>query len=58
MIPKDVWKAITLVPGLPAAVLDAAERGGLAAMNDLLGRHGTGPAIPPPDPTRADAFTT
>jgi hypothetical protein len=48
MIPKDVWKAVTRVPGLPAALLDVAERGGLAAMNDLLCRHGTGLALAPP----------
>jgi hypothetical protein len=47
-IPPEVWSAVVAVPGLDAALLGACERGGLAAMNKLLARHGIGPCLPPP----------
>lgn len=48
VIPGETWKAITVVPGLPAALLDAVERGGLAEGNVLLCRHGVGVMSAPP----------
>jgi len=47
VIPAEVWSAVVAIPGLDAALLGACERGGLAAMNKLLARHGLGPALPP-----------
>jgi len=47
IIPAEVWNGIVKIPGLDAAVLGACERGGLAAMNKLLARHGLGPCLPP-----------
>jgi hypothetical protein len=47
VIPPRVWERIVAIPGLDGAVLDAAETGGLAAINDLLKRHGVGRARPP-----------
>jgi hypothetical protein len=49
LIPGETWRAITRVPGLPAALLDACERGGLDAMNGLLGRYCVGTVGPPPE---------
>ncbi|WP_439951718.1 protein rep [Actinomadura kijaniata] len=47
-IEGETWRAIVRRPGLPAALLDAAERGGLEAMNELLARHHIGAVSPPP----------
>ena len=47
IIPAEVWARVVAIPGLDGALLDAAERSGLAGMNKLLGRHGLGPALPP-----------
>ncbi|MFD1502716.1 protein rep, partial [Streptosporangium lutulentum] len=47
IIDGETWKAITQVPGLPAGLLDAIERGGLDEANDLLGRHHLGSICPP-----------
>lgn len=48
VIPGDTWRAVTRVPGLPAALLDACERAGLDGINELLGRFGLGAVAPPP----------
>lgn len=48
-IPAAVWRRIVATPGLDAAVLDAAEVGGLAGINELLARHGVGRAHAPPE---------
>ena len=40
MIPVGLWRDVTGVPGLPAAILDAAERGGKAAVAALLSGYG------------------
>jgi hypothetical protein len=45
VIPSDDWRQIVRIPGLPSLVLDRAERGGLAAVNDLLARRGVGPGL-------------
>jgi hypothetical protein len=47
VIPPRVWERIVAIPGLDGAVLDAAETGGLDAINDLLKRHGAGRVRPP-----------
>jgi hypothetical protein len=47
VIPAEVWREVVRIPGLDAALLGACERGGLEAMNKLLGRHGLGHALPP-----------
>jgi hypothetical protein len=47
VIPAEVWSGIVAIPGLDAALLDAAERSGLDGMNKLLARHGLGQALPP-----------
>jgi hypothetical protein len=39
MIPAETWRAVCAVPGLPAAILDGAERGGKAAVDVLLARY-------------------
>lgn len=49
LIPGETWKVIVARPGLPAALLDACERGGLDAINALLDRHGVGRVEPPPE---------
>jgi hypothetical protein len=46
-IPAEVWARVVMVPALDAAVLDAAERGGLDGINELLGKHGCGRAEAP-----------
>lgn len=48
-IPGQTWKAITRMPGLPAALLDASERGGLDGVNVLLRRYGIDEVGPPPE---------
>jgi hypothetical protein len=40
VISGDTWRQITTIPGLPAALLDAAERAGREGINALLDRHG------------------
>lgn len=47
MLPADTWAGVRKVPGLPAAVLDAAESGGYEAITSLLHPFGLAPA--PPD---------
>jgi len=47
VITAPVWRQITAVPGLDAALLAEAETSGLAGMNALLARHGISPALPP-----------
>jgi hypothetical protein len=47
VIHSDDWRRIVQIPGLPSLILDRAERGGLAAVNDLLARHGAGQALHP-----------
>ena len=47
VIPADDWRHIVRIPGLPALVLDRIEGGGLVAVNELLARHGVGPARSP-----------
>ena len=42
MIPVALWRQITWIPGLPAAVLDAAESGGHDAIQHLVSRFGCG----------------
>ncbi len=42
----DDWRCIVRIPGLPFLVLDRAERGGLAAINELLTCYGVGHAWP------------
>jgi hypothetical protein len=42
MIASESWRQITGVPGLPAYVLDEAERGGRAAIIGALARYGIG----------------
>lgn len=37
-IPPDIWRWVTAVPGLPAHLLDQAERGGADAVMAALGR--------------------
>jgi hypothetical protein len=39
MIPAKTWREVVAVPGLPAHLLDVAERGGAAAVADALGRY-------------------
>jgi hypothetical protein len=49
-IPGDIWRGVVRVPGLPAYLLDEAERGGAEAVRDALGRYlgsGFGVACPP-----------
>jgi hypothetical protein len=38
MIPADIWRSVVAVPGLPAYLLDEAERGGADAVLAALGR--------------------
>jgi hypothetical protein len=40
VIPEGLWHRIVGIPGMDAAVLDAAEHAGLRGINDLLARHG------------------
>ena len=40
-IPADIWRSVVWVPGLPAYLLDEAERGGADAVRAALGRFGT-----------------
>ena len=47
VIHSDDWRRIVQIPGLPSLILDRAERGGLAAVNYLLARHGAGQALHP-----------
>jgi hypothetical protein len=47
-ISSAVWCRIVTIPGLDAAVLDAAEDAGLIGINQLLARHGIGQAHAPP----------
>ncbi|MGO9079048.1 MAG: hypothetical protein ACLQDY_08380 [Streptosporangiaceae bacterium] len=47
MLDSDTWHAVAARPGLDAAILSAAEAGGLPAVNELLARHGLGRAHPP-----------
>jgi hypothetical protein len=42
VIPKDTWRAVAAVPGLPAHLLDEAERGGADAVRAALERFGAG----------------
>lgn len=42
MIPADIWRGVTTVPGLPAYLLDEAERGGADAVLAALERFGVG----------------
>lgn len=46
ILPAETWREITYLPGMPAAVLDAAEVAGVTGVNELLGRHGIAPARP------------
>lgn len=39
MIPADIWRAVTNVPGLPAYLLDEAERGGAERVSAALARY-------------------
>ena len=39
MIPVETWRAIVWVPGLPAYLLDQAERGGADAVRAALDRY-------------------
>ena len=45
VFPDEVWHDVVWTWGLRAQVLTAAESGGLAAVNELLGRHGCGRSI-------------
>jgi hypothetical protein len=47
VIHSDDWRRIVRIPGLSSLILDRAERGGLAAINELLARHGAGCARHP-----------
>lgn len=40
VLPAAAWSGIVRIAGLPAAVLDAAEIGGVTAINELLGKYG------------------
>lgn len=42
-ITADIWREIVKVPGLPAHLLDEAERGGVDAVRAALARFGLGP---------------
>ena len=62
VIHSDDWRRIVRIPGLPSLILDRAERGGLAAVNELLDHYSAGQARPPamlrylelsPDPEQA-----
>ena len=44
VIRSDDWRRIVRIPGLPSLILDRAERGGLAAVNELLDRYSAGQA--------------
>ncbi len=43
----DSWRHVTAVPGLPAFLLDEAERGGAPAIRAALARFGLGPPAEP-----------
>jgi hypothetical protein len=47
VIHGDDWRHIVRIPGLPSLILDHVERGGLAAVNELLARYGVGYAEQP-----------
>jgi len=47
VIHGDDWRNIVQVPGLAALILDRIERGGLAAVNELLDRYHVGQAREP-----------
>jgi hypothetical protein len=40
LIATETWREITRIPGLPAYLLDEAERGGAAAVKAALARYG------------------
>jgi hypothetical protein len=40
VIEADAWRSVVSVPGLPAALLDAVERGGLPKLKAVLACHG------------------
>lgn len=44
---RDTWRAVTYVPGLPARLLEAAERRGRLGVLTVLRRHGLDAADPP-----------
>jgi hypothetical protein len=44
VIHADAWRCIVRIPACPSLILDRAERGGLAAVNELLARYGAGQA--------------
>jgi hypothetical protein len=48
LIPGKIWRSITWIPGMPAAILDACEKAGFDGINDLLRRYGLRLAEPPP----------
>ena len=43
----DDWRHIVRIPGLASLILDRIERGGLAAVNELLTRYDVGQAQRP-----------
>jgi hypothetical protein len=47
LIGASAWRVIAAVPGLPAFLLDTAERGGRAAVLAVLARHGIEPGPSP-----------
>lgn len=47
VIPAELWTEVVKIPAFDAALLHAAERGGLAGMNELLALHGLGNAESP-----------
>jgi len=49
LIRNETWRKVVARPGLTAGILDAAERGGLEAINELLGRYGVPAVAPPPE---------
>ena len=42
LIEAAAWRSIAVMPGLPAFLLDTAERGGRPAVLAILARHGIG----------------
>jgi len=47
VIHGDYWRHIAGIPGLASLMLDRIERGRLAAVNELLARHGVSQALQP-----------
>jgi hypothetical protein len=45
----DTWHQVTMMPGLPALILDEAERAGEAGILAALARFGVGPPAPVPE---------